>query len=261
MLEVRTASQTTHPSDLRPAEEADAESDVTLLLHDRELSEASTVAPSPPTQAGYQAAQTAIEDMVTYSIALRSNSDTLIEPVAADRAAALFSPSISSGSGGASLTASGTSPDVESLPRLVRSLLSLQQEILLLRNDLNFETWLSKENVKHIERLYQSHVLSKTAEFERQALVRTIDFFFPRRRALHWVRSQFNKLRKYRLQVVELENELREHKEQTSSAKSKFAEYSNELHKKIQSLREQKANWNTEAADLRRKEKEAQARL
>jgi biopolymer transport protein ExbB/TolQ len=73
--------------------------------------------------------------------------------------------------------------------------------------------------------------------------------------------EQFNKLRKYRSQVVKLERELKEHKEQASSVKGKFAEYNNELHKNLQLLREEKKNWITEAAALRTKEKEAQACL
>lgn len=69
---------------------------------------------------------------------------------------------------------------------------------------------------------------------------------------------QFNKLRQYRKRAVELERELKEHKEQASSAKGKYAEYNNELHKKLQSLREEKKSWITEAATLRTKEEEAQ---
>jgi hypothetical protein len=68
---------------------------------------------------------------------------------------------------------------------------------------------------------------------------------------------QYNKLRKYRAQVIELENELKENKQQASSVKHKFAEYNEELHKKLSSLREQKKSWITEAVTLREKEKEA----
>lgn len=48
----------------------------------------------------------------------------------------------------------------------------LQREVLLLRNELNFELWLSRENVKHIGRLFQDRIVSKNAENERQGLVR-----------------------------------------------------------------------------------------
>jgi len=68
---------------------------------------------------------------------------------------------------------------------------------------------------------------------------------------------QFNKLRKYRAQVVSLELALKDQKEQASSAKHQTADYNNELQHKLHSLREERKNWMNEAADLRKKEKEA----
>lgn len=68
---------------------------------------------------------------------------------------------------------------------------------------------------------------------------------------------QYNKLRKYRAQVISLENELREHKQQASSAKNKYADWNTELQKKLKELREEKKNWISEAATLRSAEKEA----
>jgi hypothetical protein len=55
---------------------------------------------------------------------------------------------------------------------VIQAISGLQREVLLLRNELNFELWLSRENVRHIGRLYQDQVLSKNAEAERQGLVR-----------------------------------------------------------------------------------------
>lgn len=48
----------------------------------------------------------------------------------------------------------------------------LQREVLVLRCELNFELWMARENVKHTGRLYQDRVVSRTAEVERQGLVR-----------------------------------------------------------------------------------------
>lgn len=56
-------------------------------------------------------------------------------------------------------------------PHVVQAVSSLQREALLLRNELNFEQWLSRENAKHIGRLYQDRMLIKNAEAERQGLV------------------------------------------------------------------------------------------
>ena len=64
--------------------------------------------------------------------------------------------------------------------------------------------------------------------------------------------TQYNKLRKYRGQVVRLESELHEHKVQASSTKNKYADWNSELQKKLKELREEKKSWMTEAASLRR---------
>jgi hypothetical protein len=55
-----------------------------------------------------------------------------------------------------------------------------------------------------------------------------------------------------------LERELREHKEQASSAKSKYADWNTELQNKLREFRGAKKLWITESAALRSAEKEAQ---
>ncbi|KAJ7136538.1 pyrroline-5-carboxylate reductase dimerization-domain-containing protein [Mycena crocata] len=115
----------------------------------------------------------------------------------------------------------------------------LQREVLLLRNELNFELWLLRENVKHVGRLYQDRVLSRDAEVERQGL--------------------YYKLRKYRSQVATLEAELRTLKESASSTKERYADWNTELQKKLQDVRDQKKAWINEAAALRTADKEAKA--
>ncbi|KDQ33186.1 hypothetical protein PLEOSDRAFT_1060852 [Pleurotus ostreatus PC15] len=135
-----------------------------------------------------------------------------------------------------------SSPPQQSLPEeqsshVPEAISALQREVLLLRNELNLEQWLSRENAKHIGRLYHDRVLSKNAEAERQGL--------------------FNKLRKYRAQVVRLEAELKEHKAQASSAKNKYADWNTELQSKLRELREEKKSWITEAAALRTAENQA----
>ncbi|KAG7092375.1 hypothetical protein E1B28_008733 [Marasmius oreades] len=117
------------------------------------------------------------------------------------------------------------------LPHIGRPVSDLQRQVLLLRNKLNFELWLARENVKHIGRLYQDHTVTQNAEVERQGL--------------------YNKLRNYRTQVVRLESELRENKEQMSSAKSKYMDWNSELQKKLRELRDEKKAWLAEAAELR----------
>jgi chromosome segregation ATPase len=71
--------------------------------------------------------------------------------------------------------------------------------------------------------------------------------------------SQYNKLRNYRNEVTNLDRQLREHRQQASSAKNKYADWNVELQQKLKEFREEKKTWITEAAELRTKEKETQA--
>ncbi|KIJ16895.1 hypothetical protein PAXINDRAFT_168330 [Paxillus involutus ATCC 200175] len=183
-----------------------------------------------------------LQDMITTSIALRSNLEVDIESPSSAWSTLLFPP------GSSSPTKSSLSLPPESvggdegaqLPsHVAEAISSLQREVLLLRNELNFELWLSRENVQHIGRLHQDRILSKSAEVERQGL--------------------YNKLRQYKAQVQSLERELREHKEQSSSAKNKYADWNTELQKKLREFREEKKAWVSEAAALRTAEKEARA--
>ncbi|EKM83057.1 hypothetical protein AGABI1DRAFT_118451 [Agaricus bisporus var. burnettii JB137-S8] len=129
--------------------------------------------------------------------------------------------------------------DAAQMSVVAQAISASQREILLLRNELNFELWIQRENVKHIGRLYQDRILMRSAEAERQGL--------------------YNKLRKYRSQVKALEDELRQHKEQASSARNKYAEWNAELQKKLKELREEKKTWMSESATLRGAEKKAMA--
>jgi len=58
--------------------------------------------------------------------------------------------------------------------------------------------------------------------------------------------------------VISLEGELREHKQQASNAKNKYADWNTELQKKLKELREEKKSWVSEAALLRTAQKETQ---
>jgi hypothetical protein len=56
---------------------------------------------------------------------------------------------------------------------VVQAITGLQREVLLLRNELNFESWLARENVRQIGRLFEQRIMSRNAEVERQNLVST----------------------------------------------------------------------------------------
>ncbi|KAG6865020.1 hypothetical protein C0991_005566 [Blastosporella zonata] len=183
-----------------------------------------------PIDLSNEKATISLQDMINATIALKSNLDVKIVRPESQWPHTMFAMS------GQLEVAAGSD---EISPHVAQIISGLQRELLLLRNELNFELWLSRENVKHIGRLYQDRILAKSAEAERQGL--------------------YNKLRNLRAQVVTLEAELREHKQQASSAKNKYADWNNELQKKLRELRDEKKAWITEAASLRTAEKEAQA--
>jgi hypothetical protein len=119
-------------------------------------------------------AHISLQDMITTSVALKSNMNVEILNSSSQWPAALFPTSnASSQKGDVSLSSdSSLLPDDDEIPSHVAQAISgLQREVLLLRNELNFELWLSRENAKHVGRLYQDRILSKTAEAERQGLV------------------------------------------------------------------------------------------
>ncbi|KIY50990.1 hypothetical protein FISHEDRAFT_38402 [Fistulina hepatica ATCC 64428] len=119
-----------------------------------------------------------------------------------------------------------------------RTLLALQREILVLRNRLQFETWLSSQNVKNIGRLYVERNVKRGMEREMQGL--------------------YNKLRKYRGQVNHLEEELSEHKQQATKTKGKYAEWNTELTAKVKELRESNKRAEADKTELRTKAAEVQ---
>ncbi|KAG1782696.1 hypothetical protein EV702DRAFT_397144 [Suillus placidus] len=214
------------------------------LLESTTISDGDTsTAPTPhPGYADLPAAKSrvSLETMITASVALKSNLDVEIEAPTAAWSSLLFPTGRNSPTKRAFDSPSEPNTYNQQLPSHVAQAISgLQREVLLLRNELNFELWLSRENVKHIGRLYQDRILSKNAEVEQQGL--------------------FNKLRHYRAEVQRLDRQLRDHREQSSSAKNKYADWNTELQNKLKEFREEKKAWVSEAASLRTAEKEAQA--
>lgn len=49
---------------------------------------------------------------------------------------------------------------------------ALKREVLLLRNELNFEMFLKQQHLQHIGRLHREHVMDISVEAERQQMVR-----------------------------------------------------------------------------------------
>ena len=115
-----------------------------------------------------------IQDMITTSVALKSNPEVDIEHPGIPWSGLLFPPGSSPAKASIKTPPESAGGDEGAqLPsHVVEAISGLQREVLLLRSELNFELWHSRENVRHIGRLHQDHVLSKNAEADRQALVR-----------------------------------------------------------------------------------------
>jgi len=113
-----------------------------------------------------------LQDMINTTVALRSNIDLeVIHPTSQWPSSVFSTTSTMAPEEGEPVPLLSNQDQDPNALHVAQAISGLQREILLLRNDLNFELWLSRENAKHIGRLYQDRILMKTAETERQGLV------------------------------------------------------------------------------------------
>jgi len=111
-----------------------------------------------------------LQDMINATLALKSNLDLEVVQPSSQWPHSLFQSNSIPTSGSEIPTVVSHGEDFNAL-HVAQAISGLQREILLLRNDLNFELWLSRENAKHIGRLYEERVVMKSTETERQGLV------------------------------------------------------------------------------------------
>jgi len=108
-----------------------------------------------------------LQDMIQASVALKSNIDVEVVKTTSEWSQNFFTAETSE-----PIRTRPSSPTSEqNVTHVAQAISKLQRDRLLLLNELNFELWLSRENAKHIARLYQDRILMKTAETERQGLV------------------------------------------------------------------------------------------
>ncbi|KAF2188188.1 hypothetical protein K469DRAFT_737553 [Zopfia rhizophila CBS 207.26] len=112
-----------------------------------------------------------------------------------------------------------------------QSMASLQREIMLLRNDLNFERYLKLQHLTHIGQLQRKHIKEATAEAETQNLINT------------------NRTLKARLaKANELYAQL---KKETLTSRSQSKKWEGELSSKVRSYREDQKAWQRDEESLR----------
>ncbi|KAJ4379729.1 hypothetical protein N0V86_004911 [Didymella sp. IMI 355093] len=108
---------------------------------------------------------------------------------------------------------------------------SLQREIMLLRNDLNFERYLKLQHLSHIGQLQRKHIREAAAEADTQNLINT------------------NKTLKARLtKANELYNQL---KKETLQSRNHSKKWENELNSKVRVYRDSEKTWHSEEESLR----------
>ncbi|KAF2121563.1 Hamartin protein-domain-containing protein [Lophiotrema nucula] len=112
-----------------------------------------------------------------------------------------------------------------------QSMASLQREIMLLRNDLNFERYLKLQHLAHIGQLQRKNIKEATAEAETQNLINT------------------NRTLKARLtKANELYAQL---KKETLTSRSQSKKWESELSSKVRSYRDDQKVWQGDETNLR----------
>ncbi|RPB04259.1 hypothetical protein L873DRAFT_1786498 [Choiromyces venosus 120613-1] len=99
----------------------------------------------------------------------------------------------------------------------------LQREVMLLKNDLNFERYLKQQHLSHIGHLQRKHIKEATAEAETQNLINT------------------NKTLKAKLE--EAKKAYTASRQEAVKSKSQAKKWEAELNSKIRSLREEQKAW------------------
>lgn len=120
----------------------------------------------------------------------------------------------------------GQSPFSPTHGRLAQNLATLQREVMLLRNDLNFERYLKKQHLSHIGQLQRRHIKEATVEAETQNLINT------------------NRTLKAKLQKA---NELyAQLKKETMTGRNQSKKWEGELGSKLKTFRDEQKQWHSE---------------
>jgi solute carrier family 25 (mitochondrial carrier protein), member 16 len=109
---------------------------------------------------------------------------------------------------------------------------SLRREIMLLRNELNFERYLKQQHLSHIGELRRKHVKEATVEAETQNLINS------------------NKM--LRSKLDEAKNTMMQMKKESEMSRAHSKKWEGELTAKLRVLREEQKKWNVETEALRR---------
>ncbi|KAF2645249.1 hypothetical protein P280DRAFT_115505 [Massarina eburnea CBS 473.64] len=112
-----------------------------------------------------------------------------------------------------------------------QSMAALQREIMLLRNDLNFERYMKSQHVAHLGQLQRTHIKEATAEADTQNLINT------------------NKTLRARL--AKMNEQYAQLKKETLTSRSQSKKWEGELSGKVRSYKDDQKTWQGNEESLR----------
>ncbi|KAH7345369.1 Hamartin protein-domain-containing protein [Rhizoctonia solani] len=117
----------------------------------------------------------------------------------------------------------------------------LQRDVLILKNQLNFEIYLKELVQQHVGRLHQDKIVSRSEEAERQGL--------------------HTKLKDYKAKLTKAQEDLATIRAEAAGTKSRHTQWVTELQDKLSRFREEKRSWAAEAVELRSEVNDTRAAL
>ncbi|KAL5641632.1 hypothetical protein ACGC1H_001939 [Rhizoctonia solani] len=117
----------------------------------------------------------------------------------------------------------------------------LQRDVLILKNQLNFEIYLKELVQQHVGRLHQDKIVSRSEEAERQGL--------------------HTKLKDYKAKLTKAQEDLATIRAEAAGTKSRHTQWVTELQDKLGRFREEKRSWAAEAVELRGEVNDARAAM
>lgn len=117
----------------------------------------------------------------------------------------------------------------------------LQRDVLILKNQLNFEIYLKELVQQHVGRLHQDKIVSRSEEAERQGL--------------------HTKLKDYKAKLAKAQEDLATIRSEATGTKQRHNQWVTELQDKLSRFREEKKSWAAEAVELRSEVNESRATL
>ncbi|QRV76227.1 Tuberous sclerosis 1 protein [Ceratobasidium sp. AG-Ba] len=135
-------------------------------------------------------------------------------------------------------------PEGQNRPRYIvaeEALSILQRDVLILRNQLNFEVYLKELVQQHVGRLHRDTIVSRGEEAERQGL--------------------HIKLKDYKSKLAKAQEDLATIRSEAAGTKQRHTQWVTELQDKLSRFREEKKSWAAEAVELRSEVNEAKSTL